>query len=144
MSRKTRIQPDVLALCLAQDYTCAYCPYRFVTARGPTFDHVWPRGLGGPRTLKNGLAACRMCNLRKSGRQPTRQELAIVTRVYPIASEFLDLICGLGGRTVRFGTRFDRIAMEAWDEVWPRDGRYRACPAPKLGGLLVLYGNQGA
>ena len=109
MGRKTRIQIDVLALCLAQGFRCAYCPYEFVSARGPTFDHVWPRILGGTRTLRNGLAACKACNRRKDGRAPTLDELATLDRIYPLARNCFDMIRRTGGPAFVFGRRLDLL-----------------------------------
>lgn len=41
----------------------------------PTFDHVDPRRLGGPRSIKNGLLKHRRCNELREGRLPSGCDL---------------------------------------------------------------------
>ena len=41
----------------------------------PTFDHVDPRRLGGPRSIKNGLLKHRVCNELRKGDLPSGCDL---------------------------------------------------------------------
>ena len=60
-----------------QDYRCFYCKD---VVEDPTVDHVFPRsGKKIPHHVTNGfmnkVAACHVCNARKSNRQPTEEEI---------------------------------------------------------------------
>lgn len=44
---------------------CTYCQ-KEISLRELTFDHVYPRSLGGPTTWENIVCACQECNIRKA------------------------------------------------------------------------------
>jgi Restriction endonuclease len=46
---------------------CAYCR-RDVSLKDLTFDHVYPRSLGGPTDWENIVCACQECNVRKANK----------------------------------------------------------------------------
>lgn len=46
---------------------CAYCP-RELALHELTFDHVYPRSLGGPTNWENIVCACQECNVRKANK----------------------------------------------------------------------------
>ncbi|NTF17315.1 HNH endonuclease [Agrobacterium rubi] len=46
---------------------CAYCQCD-VALRDLTFDHVYPRSLGGPTNWENIVCACQECNVRKANK----------------------------------------------------------------------------
>lgn len=64
---------------LRDDFTCQYCGEE-KTTNNLTFDHVWPKSLGGKTDWFNVVAACQPCNYRKaaktakeSGMRPLRE-----------------------------------------------------------------------
>lgn len=48
-------------LFLRDEFSCQYCGAK----HDLTFDHVWPRKLGGVTSWENVVAACAPCNLKK-------------------------------------------------------------------------------
>ncbi len=56
-----------------QNGLCFYCEQRLPA--GIIWDHFVPRRLGGPHHLNNRVAACRPCDGRKGGREPTEAEI---------------------------------------------------------------------
>lgn len=83
----------VCALVEAQGGRCAYCGVRFTMddidvdeeAVWATFDHVVPRSRKGSNSIRNGLAACSPCNVRKGNHLPTKRERAMLARITPLA-----------------------------------------------------------
>lgn len=49
---------------------CAYCDTP-MDASSVTFEHVWPKSLGGTQAISNGLAVHEPCNRRKASSPPT-------------------------------------------------------------------------
>ena len=88
---------------------CAYCD-KEVSLRELTFDHVYPRSLGGPANWENIVCACQECNVRKANKtvkqsgmkprrtpyQPTSYELARnarqMGRYAPPLDQWLDFL----------------------------------------------------
>ena len=58
---------------------CAYCGTSY-SKKSLTVDHVFPRCLGGRRTLDNSLLSCRKCNEKKAGRLPDSSEIQKLRR----------------------------------------------------------------
>ncbi|WP_369817290.1 HNH endonuclease [Phenylobacterium sp. Root1277] len=60
-----------LRLAEAQNWRCAYCSGRLhmdgTRRDGATVEHVTPRMLGGSNSKDNLVAACRACNISRSG-----------------------------------------------------------------------------
>ena len=48
-------------------FSCMYCGKK-VTFQNATKDHVFPRSLNGPTTMKNLVCACRACNSKKDNK----------------------------------------------------------------------------
>ncbi|MFD4474595.1 HNH endonuclease [Streptomyces sp. NPDC058471] len=48
---------------------CAYCGHPMNA--NVTFEHVWPKSLGGTQAISNGLAVHGRCNRRKASKPPT-------------------------------------------------------------------------
>ncbi len=80
MSEKEKIhrRNQLKTLHRAQNGICAGCGQEIGLERDmstnapayPTFDHVHPRRLGGPRSVSNGLLKHHGCNQRRGGRPP--------------------------------------------------------------------------
>lgn len=70
-------------LMVFQQGHCYLCLKPFNDKRTPTDEHVIPRGKGG-KNRKNILLACAPCNVRKSDRDPTPDELALCAAFYRI------------------------------------------------------------
>lgn len=65
-------------LFLRDEFSCQYCGAK----HDLTFDHVWPRKLGGVTSWENVVAACAPCNLRKGSK--TLREAGMKLRTQPI------------------------------------------------------------
>jgi 5-methylcytosine-specific restriction endonuclease McrA len=63
---------------LRDRFTCQYCG----TRDDLTFDHVVPRSRGGSTTWENVVAACSVCNLRKSDRMPAEADMFPATHPF--------------------------------------------------------------
>jgi Restriction endonuclease len=92
---------------------CAYCR-KDVSLRDLTFDHVYPRSLGGPTDWENIVCACQECNVRKANKtlkqvgmqpfrspyRPTSYELArnarTMGRYAPPLESWVDYIYWIG------------------------------------------------
>jgi 5-methylcytosine-specific restriction endonuclease McrA len=70
---------------LRDRFTCQYCGDR----DDLTFDHVIPRSRGGSTSWENVVAACSVCNLRKSDKMPAEAEMFPAT--YPFQPTVHDL-----------------------------------------------------
>lgn len=69
-SRKARLRA------LDRDgHRCVYCG-----RKAKTVDHVQPKSLGGPNTVKNLVAACHKCNNARGNRPLTDAELELAVR----------------------------------------------------------------
>lgn len=97
---------------------CAYCR-EDVSLRDLTFDHVYPRSLGGPADWENIVCACQECNVRKANKtvkqsgmnphrmphRPTAYELArnarLMGRYAPPLEAWIDYIYWKGELDVR-------------------------------------------
>lgn len=83
---------------LRDGYRCQYCGETFA-AKDLTFDHVFPRSLGGSLSWENTVTCCKKCNSKKGNltlnqlkrvgmellnepRQPTVYELASMERKF--------------------------------------------------------------
>jgi len=67
------------AIFVRDHFECQYCGVR-VTMKTGTRDHVIPRSRGGPDTLTNIVAACRLCNFRKDDRTPDEAGMTLRNR----------------------------------------------------------------
>ena len=72
LTHSGRIAHDVLLE--TQQFKCYYCGHDIARARqankvtgvrASTIDHVIPLYIGGPNTMKNFVAACSPCNVKK-------------------------------------------------------------------------------
>ncbi len=67
-------------------HSCQYCG----TTKNLTLDHVIPRSRGGRHTWDNVVAACSVCNSRKSNRSPKEAGMPLRTKpkapVHPTVS----------------------------------------------------------
>lgn len=68
-------------LFLRDEFSCQYCGAK----HDLTFDHVWPRKLGGVTSWENVVAACAPCNLRKGSK--TLREAGMKLRNKPMRPE---------------------------------------------------------
>lgn len=62
---------------LRDQFTCQYCGEE-KEARNLTFDHVWPRSLGGRSNWLNVVAACQPCNYHKGARTPKQAGMRLL------------------------------------------------------------------
>jgi 5-methylcytosine-specific restriction endonuclease McrA len=65
-------------LFLRDEFSCQYCGAK----QDLTFDHVWPRKLGGVTSWENVVAACAPCNLKKGSK--TLREAGMKLRNQPM------------------------------------------------------------
>ena len=52
---------------LRDNYTCQYCGEKF-SSEHLTFDHVFPKHMGGKTTWENIVTCCKSCNCKKGGK----------------------------------------------------------------------------
>lgn len=62
---------------LRDEFTCQYCGEEKTTPN-LTFDHVWPKSLGGKSNWLNVVAACQPCNYRKAARTPKQAGMRLL------------------------------------------------------------------
>lgn len=62
---------------LRDKHCCQYCGKRFSTKQ-LTLDHVIPASLAGPLSWTNVVAACRMCNQKKSNKTPEKAGMPLL------------------------------------------------------------------
>lgn len=60
MRRRRPSETARYAILQAQDYRCRYCGLEF--SEPPHFDHIEPHSFRGNQSIKNFVAACRVCN----------------------------------------------------------------------------------
>ena len=58
---------------------CQYCGDR-MPSKDLTLDHVIPRSQGGKTEWTNMVAACKLCNLKKSDRTPERAGMKLIRK----------------------------------------------------------------
>lgn len=73
-TNKKAVKFSRLAIYTRDQFRCTYCGKRCNWSE-LTYDHIWPRHLGGPTTWTNITSACADCQIKKGSKTPDEAQM---------------------------------------------------------------------